>query len=134
MKRDLEIAREIQSWLVPSFPPEIPGAEVAFGLAAANSVAGDYYDAFFRDHAGYGWRKTSCLVIADVAGKSIPAALADGHAASQPCAPSRREGASLADLVMTAESLRLRAHAWMAGDSLRRSLPSTSRLHGGSAT
>jgi len=30
MKRDLEIAREIQSWLVPSEPPAIPGAEVAF--------------------------------------------------------------------------------------------------------
>ncbi|MGH9675987.1 MAG: PP2C family protein-serine/threonine phosphatase, partial [Candidatus Acidiferrum sp.] len=29
MKRDLEIAREIQSWLVPSKPPEVPGADIA---------------------------------------------------------------------------------------------------------
>src|ERR1035438_1053714 len=30
MKRDLEIAREIQSWLVPSLPPEVAGADIAF--------------------------------------------------------------------------------------------------------
>src|SRR5258708_27922078 len=47
MKRDLEIAREIQTWLVPSFPPEVPGAEIAFASRPQNSVAGDYYDAFF---------------------------------------------------------------------------------------
>src|SRR5215831_6155052 len=29
MKRDLEIAREIQHWLVPEKPPAIPGAELA---------------------------------------------------------------------------------------------------------
>ena len=47
MKRDLEIAREIQTWLVPSSPPEIPGAEMAFAARAQNTVAGDYYDAFY---------------------------------------------------------------------------------------
>src|SRR6267378_914092 len=47
MKRDLEIAREIQAWLVPSTPPMIPNAEVAFYTRAQNSVAGDYYDAFY---------------------------------------------------------------------------------------
>ena len=46
MKRDLEIAREIQAWLVPSTPPTISNAEVAFYTRAQNSVAGDYYDAF----------------------------------------------------------------------------------------
>src|SRR5713226_10207725 len=29
MKRDLEIAREIQTWLVPSQPPEVAGANIA---------------------------------------------------------------------------------------------------------
>jgi phosphoserine phosphatase RsbU/P len=48
MKRDLEIAREIQSWLVPSHPPEVPGADIAFATRPQNSVAGDYYDAFSR--------------------------------------------------------------------------------------
>lgn len=45
MKRDLEIAREIQSRLVPSRPPDIPGAEIAFAARPQNTVAGDYYDA-----------------------------------------------------------------------------------------
>jgi serine phosphatase RsbU (regulator of sigma subunit) len=74
MKRDLEIAREIQTWLVPSEPPLIPDAEVAFWTRPQNSVAGDYYDAFYpvADAASGG---KLMLVMADVAGKSVPAAL-----------------------------------------------------------
>lgn len=74
MKRDLEIAREIQTWLVPSEPPVIPDAEVAFWTRAQNSVAGDYYDAFYPLSDGATGGKLM-LVIADVAGKSVPAAL-----------------------------------------------------------
>lgn len=47
MKRDLEIAREIQTWLVPSQPPEVAGGDIAFASRPQNSVAGDYYDAFY---------------------------------------------------------------------------------------
>src|SRR5262252_1504480 len=47
MKRDLEIAREIQSWLTPSLPPKVAGASIAFHTRPQNSVAGDYYDAFY---------------------------------------------------------------------------------------
>jgi len=74
MKRDLEIAREIQTWLVPSEPPAIPGADVAFSTRPQNSVAGDYYDAFYP-LAGAAAGGKLMLVIADVAGKSVPAAL-----------------------------------------------------------
>jgi serine phosphatase RsbU (regulator of sigma subunit) len=69
MKRDLEIAREIQSWLMPSEAPKVPGVDIAFASRPANTVAGDYYDAFFRPDGSL------LLVVADVAGKSIPAAL-----------------------------------------------------------
>ncbi len=69
MKRDLEIAREIQSWLMPSEAPQVPGVDIAFATRPANTVAGDYYDAFFRT----GGRLL--IVVADVAGKSVPAAL-----------------------------------------------------------
>jgi sigma-B regulation protein RsbU (phosphoserine phosphatase) len=72
MKRDLEIAREIQSWLVPEAPPNIPGFEVAFATRPANTVAGDYYDVIPRSSDGAGDR---LLVVADVAGKGVPAAL-----------------------------------------------------------
>jgi sigma-B regulation protein RsbU (phosphoserine phosphatase) len=44
MKRDLEIAREIQNSMMPATPPAIPGIDIAFETRAANSVGGDYYD------------------------------------------------------------------------------------------
>jgi phosphoserine phosphatase RsbU/P len=76
MKRDLEIAREIQHWLVPSSPPKLPGVEIAFVSRPANTVGGDYYDAFLRASAGAKPdSKRLLLVVADVAGKSVPAAL-----------------------------------------------------------
>jgi sigma-B regulation protein RsbU (phosphoserine phosphatase) len=69
MKRDLEIAREIQSWLMPSQAPVVPGLDIAFATRPANTVAGDYYDVFFRPNGRL------LIVVADVVGKSVPAAL-----------------------------------------------------------
>jgi sigma-B regulation protein RsbU (phosphoserine phosphatase) len=69
MKRDLEIAREIQSWLMPTEAPKVPGVDIAFASRPANTVAGDYFDTFFRPNGRL------LIVVADVAGKSIPAAL-----------------------------------------------------------
>jgi phosphoserine phosphatase RsbU/P len=98
MKRDLEIAREIQTWLVPSKPPQVAGAEIAFASRPQNSVAGDYYDAFYPTLSSEENGKLM-LVIADVAGKSIPAALlmATLQASLRTIAG---EGASLADIVV----------------------------------
>lgn len=73
MKRDLEIAREIQTWLVPAHPPTVPNADIAFATRPQNSVAGDYYDAFYPNADGPDGKLL--VVIADVAGKSVPAAL-----------------------------------------------------------
>ena len=70
MKRDLEIARDIQRWLLPPSPPQIPGLAIAFATRPANTVAGDYYDVFARPDG-----KRYLIAVADVAGKSIPAAL-----------------------------------------------------------
>ena len=74
MKRDLEIARDIQSWLLPSTPPQVPGLAIAFATRPANTVAGDYYDVFARPATASGETRF-LLAVADVAGKSIPAAL-----------------------------------------------------------
>jgi phosphoserine phosphatase RsbU/P len=95
MKRDLEIAREIQSWLVPSKAPDVAGADIAFATRPQNSVAGDYYDAFYPDPHNH---EKLMLVIADVAGKSVPAALlmATLQASLRTVAA---ENAPLADLV-----------------------------------
>src|SRR3984957_8268183 len=74
MKRDLQIAREIQTWLLPGAPPQIPGLVVAYATRPANTVAGDYYDVFPRPGRTIEENRV-VLAVADVAGKSIPAAM-----------------------------------------------------------
>ena len=74
MKRDLQIAREIQTWLLPGAPPQIPGLEIAYATRPANTVAGDYYDVFPRPGRSSADNRV-VLAVADVAGKSIPAAM-----------------------------------------------------------
>ena len=74
MKRDLQIAKEIQSWLLPGTPPQIPGIAVAYATRPANTVAGDYYDVFPRPGKTNEENRV-VFAIADVAGKSIPAAM-----------------------------------------------------------
>jgi len=70
IRRELEMAREIQLML---FPQELPRLE-GFDLFAANvpslEVSGDYYDVLPWGSAG-----PLALVLADVSGKGIPAAL-----------------------------------------------------------
>ena len=74
MKRDLQIAKEIQTWLLPPSPPQVPGLEIAFATRPANTVAGDFYDVFARPPSASSG-STFLIAIADVAGKSIPAAM-----------------------------------------------------------
>ncbi len=74
MKRDLQIAREIQTWLLPGAPPQIPGISVAYVTRPANTVAGDYYDVFPRPGRTNDESRV-VFAVADVAGKSIPAAM-----------------------------------------------------------
>jgi serine phosphatase RsbU (regulator of sigma subunit) len=74
MKRDLEIAKEIQSWLLPGAPLQLPGYQIAYATRPANTVAGDYYDVILRPGITPGDTRV-LFVVADVAGKSIPAAM-----------------------------------------------------------
>ena len=74
MKRDLQIAREIQTWLLPGAPPQIPGLAIAYATRPANTVAGDYYDVFPRPGKTNEENRV-VFAVADVAGKSIPAAM-----------------------------------------------------------
>jgi phosphoserine phosphatase RsbU/P len=74
MKRDLEIAKDIQSWLLPGAPLQIPGYAIAYATRPANTVAGDYYDVILRPGATPAEDRV-LFVVADVAGKSIPAAM-----------------------------------------------------------
>jgi hypothetical protein len=97
MKRDLEIARDIQRWLLPAKPPQVRGLDIAFAARPANTVAGDFYDVFARP-AQDSTEPHFLLAVADVAGKSIPAALL--MATFQASLKTLSEtGCSLADLV-----------------------------------
>jgi phosphoserine phosphatase RsbU/P len=67
MKRDLQIAREIQTWLLPGAAPQIPGLAIAYITRPANTVAGDYYDVFPRPGRTNEENRV-VLAVADVAG------------------------------------------------------------------
>jgi serine phosphatase RsbU (regulator of sigma subunit) len=71
LEEELAVARRIQLTLLPTAPPTVPGWEFAATYAAARHVGGDFYD--FLDHALADNRLG--LVIADVVGKGVPAAL-----------------------------------------------------------
>ena len=69
MERELAIAREVQRELLPRACPVVPGLLLAGACRPAVGVGGDYYDylQFSDERLG--------VVIADVAGKGISAAL-----------------------------------------------------------
>jgi hypothetical protein len=67
--REMEIARRIQTDLLPKKSPSIPNLQVEAISVPAKEVGGDYYD--FIDLGGGRWG----IAIADVSGKGVPAAL-----------------------------------------------------------
>ena len=69
LRRDLALAAEVQRRLLPSQPPDCPGAAFAAFTLPARTVGGDYYD--FLELAG----GRMAIAVADIAGKGIPAAL-----------------------------------------------------------
>jgi serine phosphatase RsbU (regulator of sigma subunit) len=69
MSRDLEQAAQIQRSFLPDRSPEVAGLEIAGHNSACQTVGGDYYD-FFTYPDG-----RVAVVLADVAGKGMPAAL-----------------------------------------------------------
>jgi serine phosphatase RsbU (regulator of sigma subunit)/anti-sigma regulatory factor (Ser/Thr protein kinase) len=67
--RELEIAQTIQHLLLPRTLPQLSGFSVAGGWQSAREVGGDFYDAIALDD------QSILLMIADVMGKGVPAAL-----------------------------------------------------------
>lgn len=69
LRRELQIAHDIQQRLLPDRCPIIPGFEIGAYGSPATEVGGDYYDFFEvdKDHLG--------IVVADVSGKGVHAAL-----------------------------------------------------------
>ena len=70
---ELDVAKRIQTSILPAAFPPFPGKKDEFGLFAlihpAREVGGDFYDFFFIDDDHF------VFLIADVSGKGVPAAL-----------------------------------------------------------
>jgi sigma-B regulation protein RsbU (phosphoserine phosphatase) len=71
MDRELEVGRQIQLSMLPTAPPEAPGWEFSSFYEPAREVGGDFYDFFELP----GTDNQLGVVIADVTGKGVPAAL-----------------------------------------------------------
>jgi sigma-B regulation protein RsbU (phosphoserine phosphatase) len=69
MERDLALAASIQQLIIPKSLPAVAGYDIAGVNIPTKSVGGDYYDCIPLPDGRY------ALVVADVAGKGIPAAL-----------------------------------------------------------
>ncbi len=66
---ELEIAHRIQRALLPRSLPQLGGFRLAGNWESARQVGGDFYDAFLLDD------HSLLLVVADVMGKGVPAAI-----------------------------------------------------------
>ncbi|NNG26614.1 MAG: PP2C family protein-serine/threonine phosphatase [Ignavibacteriaceae bacterium] len=69
MEKELSVAASIQQRVIPEELPNIDGYELAGTNIPSREVGGDYYDCISLDNGKY------ALIIADVAGKGIAAAL-----------------------------------------------------------
>ncbi len=69
LEREMNLAAEIQRQILPKGAPSLPGYQLAGWNRPAREVGGDYYDMFPLPAERLG------LVVGDVSGKGIPAAL-----------------------------------------------------------
>ena len=69
LEGQLEVARQVQLELLPAHDPELEGFDICAWNFSTEEVSGDYYDwvSIYEDQIG--------IVIADVSGKGVPAAL-----------------------------------------------------------
>ena len=69
LQRDLNIAGKIQKFSLIDIPEELHGMQLAKSYVSSKEIGGDFYDIIYHKDGFYSF------VIADVAGKGIPAAL-----------------------------------------------------------
>lgn len=69
MRKEMEVAREIQQSLLPRSVPDIPGFEIASYYQAAMELGGDYFDFITIDDNRF------AVVVADVSGKGVGGSL-----------------------------------------------------------
>lgn len=76
LEAQLSTAADIQRRLLPEVPPSADGFEWAAALRSAGKIGGDFYD--FVEVAPHKW----LVLVADVSGKGVPAAMALGSVRS----------------------------------------------------
>jgi sigma-B regulation protein RsbU (phosphoserine phosphatase) len=76
LERELQVARDVQSNLIPRTTPQVDGWDFAALWKPARQVSGDFYDFIPLNQDKIG------IVIADVTDKGMPAALFMAHARS----------------------------------------------------
>ena len=82
VEQELEIARRIQRNLFPRTLPQVEGLELAARCLPARETGGDFYDVIqLREQSGAA-RGSLALMVGDVSGKSITAAMLMGVARS----------------------------------------------------
>jgi serine phosphatase RsbU (regulator of sigma subunit)/predicted ester cyclase len=86
VEHELRVAQRIQHALLPRDLPELEGWEISHDYRPAREVGGDFYDFLNLDDGRVG------MVIGDVSGKGIPAALVMACTQSVLRAVARREG------------------------------------------
>lgn len=69
LEDQLKVAREVQTGLLPAAPPVVPGWDIAGVNLPTGAIGGDYFDYVPLPDGRLG------IVVADVSGKGIPAAL-----------------------------------------------------------
>jgi phosphoserine phosphatase RsbU/P len=69
LEREMHLAAQIQRQILPKGAPAVSGYELMGWYRPARQVGGDYYDLFRREDGRVG------LVVGDVSGKGMPAAL-----------------------------------------------------------
>jgi sigma-B regulation protein RsbU (phosphoserine phosphatase) len=72
MRRSLEVAMEVQQNLLPDTPPALPGLDIYGMTLFCDETGGDYFDYLCMDEEN---KNKLCLVVGDVVGHGIPAAL-----------------------------------------------------------
>jgi sigma-B regulation protein RsbU (phosphoserine phosphatase) len=69
LEEEMAMARTIQSRLLPSTIPSLPGVDLGAVNISSRQVSGDYFDMILKEDGCLG------IVIADVSGKGMPASL-----------------------------------------------------------
>lgn len=72
LEEQVEIARQVQYRLLPTSTLQVPGVQIATEYKPSEQIGGDFYDVFASEGHGI------AVLIGDVSGKGIPAALLMG--------------------------------------------------------